>query len=1721
MTSSFLQSELTSLIADSKKKFNDVRTAAERSLSELKGITVTSETQLAADLARRLFFIDPFILACGTRSPKLANAAATCLQRLVASRAVPSDRLEEVLHGLQDIVNASYDVQLKILQTLPALLQLYSAQIHGTLLARTLELCATLQASKTSLVSSSAGATLWQLITSIFEQATKEVEEHDTIADEVETTDEPASTSADDAGRLFEDLCATLNQTEPTFIQTSDLSPAYLVETLERVIDANASYIRSKPYLIESCCKQLVPALASLLETREEPPFFALLLQTSHIMLRRLVPLIFGDIKIILTVVLRFTDRDAAPLWKRSMALEFFAQIFANFGLVAGLFDHFKEEDSNVVVDALGTFVRIASEDPTLIGLGRQSTVPAQQRNEDDLAAIEAQGAGGLASVTSADASVTGISLDFSALETPLFDSPDATKINTVPKTYPHTLILDCISSFCEGLSKFIMPLSVLARNQDEDSISSNGTDRRSDSMTRTSSQRRQVQKHKYQRLANPLNMRDLPQLPQVQACARMVESCWPAVLAMCSTFLNAALDSHFYHVLIRSMQKLTQVSGTLELSTPRDALLTSLAKGSVPANSGAVIQLLSPVAKRTQDAGNVEESKTPLKSPPLDARRQSVDSSQPTLNIRHLLCLRALLNLGIALGPTLGQESWFIVIETLQQVEALMTIASIGSSGSERSTTITSEMAAVNTAAKRMFDSTKSYSDDAFAVMVRALLRLMGEPFQDNGVDSDAATISSPMPLASPGALSSPVVRKHGHHKSRSVSGLWLKTRALDIEVTFVFEKLKDVARGNLFRFAALSSQSVTWDLVVPRILAACSNVNLSDHLRLLGASTVDYISREVFKIIKDEALTDAEINALQCLCLQALADQTSELLPTDEESELPVETQKRAFEALEDILGHSGETLHDGWKIVFHILRCSFPTTVEATREAGSTSDSITAATPVAFRCVQLICNDFVELLDLNSLRVLMSLLYLFGAQQRDLNMALTTTGLLRNIASLLQGRLEEIDVSEDDFNDPINGETMPTSPLQLWCAALNELAKMCSDERREVRDASLRILLQAIDTASGQLTPKAWRALLECIPFSICQDYQAALNQDHVDKELLMASAAHLMDGLTTLLVQNVSAIAKDEAFADTWSRLMDIFNVTLERGELSTFPLVHNCVSRLLKAVSDVEIKHAPFIAPALMLWTWHPVPEQQRDGKDEANQAALSAHLHTFVEAYATSPEAVKQFTHHRRSISEYATTAIKKTLITATHPPYTNDVRTMTSEQQEVIKSLEILKVLFHEEPENFTGFVLELIQDMLDIEKGSLKQQSEQPATGKRSQKPTYIAVTSHCIALLHTMIDLTKSRPDYPSRVQLPYALDMLSAMIKTKYTSLPTNALAPLWRDATTTATSLLEALATLPTSQEDLTDLAQTAIATLTAILGSGGLAHTPTPNASQITPPQQPSPSTLTADESFDITHFTRFHRAAIPLISSPSPSPALRTTYVHALFSASLLSPPFPGDLAPSFPHIPLQNLTKPRLPTVRTPTYVRRQTIAYAALDALFNLLTPASDGWGGEDLAKTAAGFVLVRVALPLKAFVADQRLRGWSELHHVGRRELVEVLRRVVGTRVWDTGIEEAVRAAREADANAVASADGGSDVQQRGLSAGVVGTGGGGGGSSGQGEGKALMRVLYRLVLDVQREWRGAMRLPGGEGWMDREGGEGREIEALLERWLEVVGEGWGV
>lgn len=137
-------------------------------------MTFTENIDHFIELSQRLNFVNPFIIACGTKNAKFTGIAIVCLQRLIVAKALPRSKLNQVLEALREAASASLDVQLKILQALPSLLQNYSTDIKGDLLVTALNICFILQASKNAIVNNTSAATLQQLVVFVFDKVVSE-----------------------------------------------------------------------------------------------------------------------------------------------------------------------------------------------------------------------------------------------------------------------------------------------------------------------------------------------------------------------------------------------------------------------------------------------------------------------------------------------------------------------------------------------------------------------------------------------------------------------------------------------------------------------------------------------------------------------------------------------------------------------------------------------------------------------------------------------------------------------------------------------------------------------------------------------------------------------------------------------------------------------------------------------------------------------------------------------------------------------------------------------------------------------------------------------------------------------------------------------------------------------------------------------------------------------------------------------------------------------------------------------------------------------------------------------------------------------------------------------------------------------------------------------------------------------------------------------------------
>lgn len=528
------------------------------------------------------------------------------------------------------------------------------------------------------------------------------------------------------------------------------------LELIESVLTNHSDIFLTHPEQANILRTRVMPFIISSLSEKLNFAVTVRIVRILYTLLRRHLSILSSEGEMALGLLTHMLDHDTA-LWKRSLCMEVLRGIFAEAALIRRIFATYDAQEGRKTIlrDLVAAFVRISTEKPAVIGLGNQSTIPMSNQGSSgtDQAMLEASGVPGMisSSINSSEPSA-GISTHWSTMRVPCIDQLDKTDPPVVPESYIYSLTLACISGFSEGLAKFILPLTVPDRPRKKMPKQSEA-----ESAPRTPDDRPNLERissiKKNPVPVNPLSLEDHPFFEDVKICAGIVDECWPAILATCSTFLYSALDSDYYHGLVRSFQKFTHVAGLLRLATPRDAFLTTLGKAAVPPNllSANTTQTSTPATPPAEASSMFSNAKGLLSVDSLVSsasasitergRQNSADSGPTSLNTRNLLCLRALLNLGIALGPTLG-SAWGIILGNLQEADLVL----FSSTKSARTPTISqksdkqnpvdesallvnfgTEIKAVETAAARLLESTVDFPNESFLEVVKALCSLLG----------------------------------------------------------------------------------------------------------------------------------------------------------------------------------------------------------------------------------------------------------------------------------------------------------------------------------------------------------------------------------------------------------------------------------------------------------------------------------------------------------------------------------------------------------------------------------------------------------------------------------------------------------------------------------------------------------------------------------------------------------------------------------------------------------------------------------------------------------------------------------------------------------------------------------------------------------------------------------------------------------------------------------
>ncbi|KAK1634096.1 endosomal peripheral membrane protein [Colletotrichum phormii] len=1677
MTTQLLATELTNLIQESKRKHNDLRQAAEKSLEELKGLRGANEAQAANELAQRPNFVNPFIIACGTKNAKFTGIAIVCLQRLIVARALPRGKLNQVLEALREATSAGLDVQLKILQALPSLLQNYATDLKGDLLITALNICFILQSSKNAIVNNTSAATLQQLVVSVFD---KVVAEDKTTPNGPPAGEAPSGdgtvelrAAALDAYRIFNDLCLMTENQRPEYLRFSGLPQTFGLELIESVLTNHAAVFSTHKEQAHILQIRVMPFINGALKGKPNFATSVRLVRILYTLLRRhinILPTESGDALDILTHLL---DQDTAT-WKRALCLEVFRGIFSEHALIRRIFVNYdaKEGEKDVLKHVTATFVRLSTEKPSVIGLGHQSTIPvmnpyASIASSTDQAMLETSGVTGIISGSvSADGSNVGISTQWSSVRVPCIDQLDKTEAPSVPDSYIYSLTLSCIGSLSEGLAKFILPLTVPGdgRNRKKSGKQEVGRDSPAPAQEDADGSRAALERaasfKKNPVPLNPLALDDHPMHKEVKICAAIIEECWPAILATCSTFLYAAMDSEYYHSLVRAFQKFAHVAGLLQLSTPRDAFLTTLGKAAVPPNVFTACLNAGP-ARPTTPTPTTEAPNSILSnargllsvdslvtqvSPVADrGRQQGLEGSQMTLNTRNLLCLRALLNLGIALGPTLG-SSWRIILETLQQADFVLFSTSktpgrtpLATKGTDQHAeneanalllNFSSEVRAVETAASRLIESTIDFPNDAFAQVVEAVCNLLERAKDDKQKTETAAQPKSP----TSGGMKPTQAGQHRRVLSVSTAA----TAGPNQEDHFALAKLGDIATINIDRLLSYSPDISGWTPLTSELIHIINASSMNASVRLRAAEILVRLALDAANIAA--TMEREQCGHVQLLLLEALRDALLPLQQEDREVTVAshstdVEIHKVVLEGLKNLLENCGETLVSGWEIAFEIIGSIFINKKFAPgeRRGSQTNVLMTRSAKLvrsSFNSLQLICSDFLASLPNSCFLILVDTLYKFCSQDDDLNIALTTVTFFWVLSDFLSGKTETLPVNADlmqgsSISDlaalAANSEHI-ASDAALWMLLLLRLTTVTADGRLELRNSAIQTLLRIFDAYGDKLSPEAWSTCVKSVVFkllsSIEEELQAAATDSTTlqDRKEWHETASVVLTGISGLLTTYMEPLSTHSSFNALWQELLGHFATLLDFKVLTINTATYKALGKVIKLDYDPgrPIFDTNTVNAAWELWSrGTPVSLDEEDGKKADNQNCLIAYVAAFHDVYQLvqsdlTVDRVRQML-----------TLFREALQQATVGAYVNDIEYVTPLQNQVMEAIKMVRTDLAGVPSAMISQVAEFVR--LAFSDEALKALSA-------TQRRTYVAMSKVSMSILQTLILRNASDADIYASEAFSSALSALSKPVVLKYGFPIVTKSAQPWRLATNSILAILEAtlpqIRALEIPRSTLQDMWQMIVGIADGVVSADT-------NAA-------PSSADLSDDESFDIASFHKLRELIIPSLGADAIPDKTRKAYAESLFRTSIIHDPSPTESSLLFGSSSdgangLAALYKKRTGRTVDPLPTRRDRMAYVCVDELFSLVstydvsslrivvqppTPAfplprsATSHLSEapqalhiSIARTVAPFLILRAALTVRAYIADQPLRGRMPQPLSQRKELLRVLRQLV--------------------------------------------------------------------------------------------------------------------
>lgn len=1148
-----LTSDVTSLSTEAKRRNNDIRQACDRALVVLKGYTPTqsiSSPDFVPNSHDREALAKPFMLSLTHGNVKFATIAIPVLHRLIGALVVPSLALPELLESLSEAANLAVDIQLRILQCLPSVMQVYGEHIQGDLLLKLLSICSSLTANnKSTVVINTALATLQQLFSFVFDGIREESSTSSTsltpiTIDNAEVVQ--VSARSLEGFRIFEDLCRLASQERPEYLPPSmhirSLSVLELIESIVASHRATFHTHRELGYLLR---QRVIPTLLRALNsTGKSFQMTVRVLRIIQVLLGTQLDIVEVESEVILTFLnhilssndlVRTENGDLLEVhdWEQLLILEMFRNLFRDFLTVRAIFEKYdeREESRNIIQDLSSTFNLYLQRNPPkttdILKPLQTSSLPDPTGHSN-----------GNSNSNNLN-SISYLSRQTSNMKVSILDHLDKHDPPLViPPTYAQYLIFNILLVFSEGVAKFVT------------NISNGGT------------------------TANPEILEK-----DVDFISSIIETTYPDIAQLYEVYLFSTMDNETFHQLIRSLQKFTHTAGLLGLGSLRDGLLLLISR--------AIIKIDIPEESSSSTPTNATSSSLHEQGKNLLAFGESIVESlgggsndSPTysnallkprrFNSRHVTCFRALVNLAVSLGSTLDQ-SWKIIWITFQwcnyyiqgpdELSGQLNNKSRDSSRENLTPKLTAaDLTSLDNSKKKLYESIKEYPKASIHNLISALSSLSDRLFVDPREEEKfEAVISSAQDL-----------------------------QVCPYNRSYYMSKISEVLSVNSRQF--IINDDNTWKLVSDYFIRNSINRSMSfnsrihtvkSYLQVIQTITADGFAIEDVKM--NNATAEKSLQGLLAL-LNGLYNLGAplELLVINCETEIDL----LSLTTLHQLIDHYDKFYQHSWETVFEILNTPF--------KAGRSdaNDKAKLLLNSSFETLKLILDEFIFSLPFAQLKILIDTLFNFSMQTTDLNISFSAVSYFWLVSDSIKSKLQGKSEGKTQISTEINKEEELVAQIEsahdsddryqyelLDVYLLLSLSKISTDSRAQVRDGAIQTFFQIIEVHGNLL--RSWRLIYDLVLPNLLNIELDILNEKFNKKEWI-ESLNLILSGLVSLYLSFMMDFDNDATTAtyfwkghvQYYQRLLDLRWIDLN---VIIFTSFHDCLVSFEKVNVTGEIR----------------------------------------------------------------------------------------------------------------------------------------------------------------------------------------------------------------------------------------------------------------------------------------------------------------------------------------------------------------------------------------------------------------------------------------------------------------------------------------------------------------------------------------------------------------